>query len=386
MVLTITCKRNFVNLDYPALLRQLICSLASLLVFFDKKHIITAVANCHIDSPNTICYNLFTNKKWIIVTFLVKRNTHKHVAKREEEQMDTSYFEEFVILAEMQKYADAAEHLSISEPSLSRHIKALESELGVTLFDRTSRRVSLNNFGRIFLPYAKQFLTLQRTYIQELEEAQLRGKNTMVIGTLYPITELISKFYNYDSNVSIISTGFGDSNDTMVEKLRSGKCEVAFLIDPYKYANEFVIIPCIKDRYVAVLPQDHPLALKPYVQLKELKNDKFISFMESTSGDQTIRNLCARAGYSPRISFNADSIEAILSFISGGMGVSILFDKRVRQLSTSDVAIIPLDPDEKVDVCLCYRRYEPLSDAAAEFITFVRDKWPAAESDYSTLT
>ena len=68
--------------------------------------------------------------------------------------MEIDYIREFITLAQVQNYMAAAEESYISQPSLTKHIKAIEMELGVSLFDRTTRKVHLNQFGRTFLPYA----------------------------------------------------------------------------------------------------------------------------------------------------------------------------------------------------------------------------------------
>ena len=68
--------------------------------------------------------------------------------------MEISYFNEFVILAETRNYWAASERLYIGQSSLSKHIKTLESQLGAPLFDRTSRKVELTEFGAKMLPYA----------------------------------------------------------------------------------------------------------------------------------------------------------------------------------------------------------------------------------------
>ena len=66
--------------------------------------------------------------------------------------MDLNYIREFVVLANTCNYMEAAEQLFISQSALSRHIKNLEEELGVSLFDRSTRSVTLNAFGMLFLP------------------------------------------------------------------------------------------------------------------------------------------------------------------------------------------------------------------------------------------
>jgi len=77
--------------------------------------------------------------------------------------MDTLYYREFIVLCDVLNYAEAADQLSLSESSLSRHIKAMESELGVQLFERTTRSIKLTSYGHIVLHYAKKSSNLRET-------------------------------------------------------------------------------------------------------------------------------------------------------------------------------------------------------------------------------
>ena len=75
--------------------------------------------------------------------------------------MDIEYFREFVILAETKNFWAASERLYIGQSSLSKHIKTLERDLGAPLFERTSRKVELTEFGKLMLPYAQSLGRLQ---------------------------------------------------------------------------------------------------------------------------------------------------------------------------------------------------------------------------------
>ena len=75
--------------------------------------------------------------------------------------MEIDYIREFVVLTETENFLEAAERLFISQSSLTRHIKSLEEDLGMQVFDRTTRKVTLNNFGKLFLPYAKEISRIQ---------------------------------------------------------------------------------------------------------------------------------------------------------------------------------------------------------------------------------
>ena len=76
--------------------------------------------------------------------------------------MEISLIQEFVILAEVGNYMTAADSLYISQPTLSRHIKKIEDDLGFPLFNRNSRKVELNQAGKLFLPMRRRFYQLSR--------------------------------------------------------------------------------------------------------------------------------------------------------------------------------------------------------------------------------
>lgn len=78
--------------------------------------------------------------------------------------MDINYFKEFSVLAETRNYWEAAERLFVNQSTLSKHIKAMEKELGVLLFSRTTRKVELTEFGKALLPYAQSIMHTQFEY------------------------------------------------------------------------------------------------------------------------------------------------------------------------------------------------------------------------------
>ena len=77
--------------------------------------------------------------------------------------MELNYLQEFVTLARTLHYSEAAEELFVSQATLTRHIQALEQELGEPLFSRTTRKTSLTEFGQAFLPYAESMVQLQNS-------------------------------------------------------------------------------------------------------------------------------------------------------------------------------------------------------------------------------
>ena len=107
--------------------------------------------------------------------------------------MDIDYIHEFVVLAGTGNYMEAADRLFLTQSSLTRHIQKLEADLGVTLFDRTTRRIELNQYGRLFLPYAEQIALLQKDYTTAFCNELNRERGTIRIGAIPVMPSTISR-------------------------------------------------------------------------------------------------------------------------------------------------------------------------------------------------
>lgn len=293
--------------------------------------------------------------------------------------MNLQYIEEFIELAELQSYGDVAAKLNISDSSLSRHIKALEEDVGVALFDRTSRSVKLNAYGQVFLPYAREFALLRERSLRELEDAKKRSRNTLRVGTHYYIDDLLARFHLHVPDISIPRIGNVSSTGELLDLLRLGMCEIAFVNEPIDAGDEFVSIPYLTDHYVVILPAAHPFAKRPSLQLHELANEDFISFKTGTPGDARIRRLCHDAGFEPRIVFDGEVASKVAEFVNQGIGLSIVLKKSLQQTAPIGLCLVDIEPRVPVYVSLCYRRHAPLSAAAERFIEFVTVLWPTLQ-------
>jgi DNA-binding transcriptional LysR family regulator len=241
--------------------------------------------------------------------------------------MDTEYFLEFQVLAELESYNLAAEQLLISESALSRHIKSLEAALGIRLFDRTSRKVRLNEYGKIFLPYARKFVTMQHQYSHELEKAK-HGKDVVFICSYYYIDDLLLKFHAIHGETLITSLNKENIKQHNWQNiLRRADCELVFAINPIDVDNEFIVLPFETDHFVAVLSASHPLVSRKILSPSELSEEDFVSFKENTNSDWQLKELCRNSGFEPKVIFNTDTGSAIAACVRDGLGVSILLKR-----------------------------------------------------------
>jgi len=289
--------------------------------------------------------------------------------------MDINYIKEFVMLADMRNFLEASEALFISQSSLSKHIKQLEKELGAALFDRTTRKVSLTEYGATFLPYAKQISTLQYQYTTALLNKSSRIRQTISIGSIpvmapYRITDSIMKFQIENSSFSV-NLIEGESAQ-LKEMLRRDACELAFLREMDDSDEEFTKTPYTDDHLAAVLPIRHPLANAEYVNISQLKEENFLFLQPHSLLYELSTKACKDAGFSPNIVFAGKRAENITDLVGKGMGVSLLMRKPVEYLSNSRISIINVSPEIKTYIKIYYKKNAQLSLAARHFISCIQ--------------
>ena len=291
--------------------------------------------------------------------------------------MELSYINEFLVLAETNNFFDAADRLSVSESTLSRHIKALEEELGCSLFDRTTRTMKISSGGAIFLPYAEQFIALKQRCTNELNEAEKKEKHTIVVASSYFIDDVIANFLHTNEDIIVdVIDSHGDLED-LKNKLRRNECSLAFAIDLQDPDQTLVSSRFDTDCYVAILPSNHRLAHRDSISLSELSEDPFVSFRANSRSDLTMKKLCRVAGFAPKISMSADVGSSIVPLIKKGFGVSILQKKTIYKMGVdfSGVKIVDLDPKPEFTVSIIYLKTAKLTPAERCFYDFCINKF-----------
>lgn len=291
--------------------------------------------------------------------------------------MDINYIKEFVLLAETQNYLEASDALFISQSSLSKHIKALEKELGVSLFDRTTRKVSLSEFGELFLPYAKEIADLQYQYTTAILNRTQHHNQSIVIGSVpviapYQITDCIMKFQEENSKFSVRLVE-GESAE-LKEMLRQNKCDFAFIRDIKEEDDEFIKLPFTTDHLAAVFSSKHPLAKETVVDIAQLENEKFLFLQPDTMLFSICTQACEEAGFSPDIIFTGKRAENIVDLVEKGMGVALLMRKPVESFMNREISVVDISPIVTTRICLYYKKDVRLSLAARHFIDCVRMK------------
>ena len=285
--------------------------------------------------------------------------------------MDIQNLQEFVVLAQTGNFLEAAELLFISQSTLSKHIKKIEIEFGVPLFNRTTRKVELSHYGEMAYPYAQQLVQTYQDCAQALQAHVEKEQNQLAIGSIpelaeYHITDTLIEFKREHHHVTV-DIAQADT-DALKEMLLQNKCELAFIRETEIPEDPFIRLPYATDSLVAVVPMGHPLAGRGPAPLSSLAHEDLLFTDKQSMVYDLCRDSCLQSGFAPKIALTDHKPENLADFVQKGMGVALLMKRVALYLQNPEVAIIDLTPTASTYISLCYRKDVKLSPAARRFI------------------
>ncbi|MER7416470.1 LysR family transcriptional regulator [Micromonospora peucetia] len=242
-----------------------------------------------------------------------------------------------VAVAETNNFTRAAERCLVVQSALSHQIARLERELGASLFERTSRRVRLTTAGAAFLPAARQCLDAAERAAAEVAAAVGEVRGRLAVGLIPTVAAVdipgaLRKFRQQYPNVRI-SLRAGASEE-LVEQVKQGAIEVAFLGLPTTARVQGVQArELARDRLVAVVAQDHPLAGESTVSLRRLAAEVFVDLPARTAGRAQSDQAFSAAGLSRDVAFEVTTAYLIAQLVGQGLCVAMLPSAYVPQLT-----------------------------------------------------
>jgi DNA-binding transcriptional LysR family regulator len=243
--------------------------------------------------------------------------------------MDLRRIRHFSVLAETLNFSRAAERLHIAQPALSVSIQKLETELGTRLFERTPTGVVLTPSGQAALIEARRLLYQGEQLVRSVRDAALGTAGRLRIGfvgsAIYGLIQgLIPKFRALYPGVEL-ELHEATSNRIM-EMLNEEALEIGLIRAPVLQPSPMTILTLRRDRFIAALPQDHPLAARPRLTLSELAREPFIMYsaLHASGLHRAAMVACEAAGIAPTISQEAIQIPTVLALVESGLGVALV--------------------------------------------------------------
>lgn len=222
----------------------------------------------------------------------------------------------FLVAAQYQHMTKAAEHLQIAQPALSQAIHRLEIELGVSLFDRKSRSIELNESGKLLQKRLIPLLSALDRIPEELKEGQHQAAHTIHLKILAASSLLTNRIIAYramrpDVNFQLYQSDTQSDYDVCVSAVRADTS------DP-ETGGYMVMLE--EDLYLAV-PAHSPYGAKRSIRLADTRDTGYICL----AGSRPIRQICnsyfEKADFTPKIIFESDSTESVRNLIAAGLGI-----------------------------------------------------------------
>lgn len=285
--------------------------------------------------------------------------------------MQLRQLEYFQAASRFKSITKAAAAVNVEQPSVTAAIKKLEYELGVQLFDRTSKQIELTPEGRIFLQRVDDILNRINYSVQEMSDLRLANKGFLKIG-ITPIIGAMIFPYIFDrlkSEYPNIDIKFVEEGSLAIRSLlEKGDIDLGILIisnAPSPLETRMIASSSIH----LCLPANHPLDKFTSVSFNELKEYPFILFKEDTYSRRMILDECDKNQFTPNIAFSTSQIETVLGLVEQGVGISFLPETIVKKHSR--IQSRPLASPLSIQIGLAWHRNRYQSNAAKAFVDFI---------------
>jgi len=254
----------------------------------------------------------------------------------------------FVAVAEDLHFGHAARRLGISQPPLSLHIKALEQQIGVELFTRVNRKVSLTRQGQVLRQQAAQLLDHVQRVDQIMRGVGAGEYGELLVGcvpsAMYDILpDIMNEFRARFPKVHLVLKE-GHTMD-ITDEVTEGRLDVGLVwrnvADPALGTQ-----PILEQKFSAIVPIGHRLSRKQVLSVHDLAREPLILPPRRVSPNHYdhIVSAFARQGLHPRIAYEVPSILSQIGFVDSGFGISIS-PSVARKFASDDVAVIPIAED-----------------------------------------
>ena len=280
----------------------------------------------------------------------------------------------FRVLAELEHYTRAAEKLSISQPTLSHSISALEQELGAYLFEKQGRNVVLTKYGRLYLFYVENALKNLEMGKNQIKRLVSQGGGHVGLAYMSSVganfvPEMLASFLNEKKNKNITFSCYEGSTKTLVYNLKREKYDLVFCSFS-ENERDVEFVPVYEQTLVVIVPLNHPLAGRKKVDLKDIEEYPLVSYTKESGMRRIIDDLFSKAQVMPNILCQFEDVDSIAGLVAANQGVAIITDN--PSINVQQIKKIEFEaPYIKRQVYLAYVKNRYLPPAVQKFKDFI---------------
>lgn len=282
----------------------------------------------------------------------------------------------FVRVAALGSIHKAAEEIGISQPALTLRLQKLETSLGATLFDRTTRTISLTVVGQDFLPDAKRILqdfdrsvsTIKDIIAQRAGRVSFACLNSVAV---YLMPGIIKKFNARYPNVR--TRVLDDTGQRIIEHVQTGEAEFAIDLSPDR--DGFVFERLFDDEIVLVCHPDHYLADLKSLKWKDVHDHQIVLLAPSSGFQRHISRMLKRSEDDKSAFYQVQHVSTCLEFVRTGVGPGILPKLAIKDIVDNQLVWRPIiEPKIQRPIGIVRRRGSSMSPAAKSLLSLIKSE------------
>jgi DNA-binding transcriptional LysR family regulator len=287
--------------------------------------------------------------------------------------MEIRQLEHFLVVAEERHFTRAARRLHLVQSAVSASIRALERDLQIDLFRRTTQRVELTDAGALLVPQARRILADVGAAREMLADVGQGLRGSLTIGTMQAlsagpldIAQVLGEFCAEHPLVEIRLRQAGSGSVELSEELRQGRIDLAILSLPERAPAGVALEPLGSEQMAFICAPQHPLATRRTVRLADVAGEPFIDHPTGWGTRASVDQAFAAARHQRTVVFEVGDTLGMLSLVRHRLGVAILPPSLVRE--ADGVRVVPLSGRElRWEVSLATATNRPPSAAARAF-------------------
>ncbi|MBA1361597.1 LysR family transcriptional regulator [Burkholderia gladioli] len=284
----------------------------------------------------------------------------------------------FVEVVRQQSFTAAAEQMFVTQPTISKMVKALEDEIGTPLLLRDSRQMVLTDAGRIVFQRGQDVLAAQAQLQAELDDLAELGRGELTIG-IPPLggaafTPAIAAFRQRYPNIEL---KLFEQGARMIEAaLASGELELGGVLEPVDPAV-FEVLRMVRAPLWLVARRGSRWDQEDTVPLADLAEEPFVFYAEALALHQAVLDACAQAGFTPSIVSRSGHWDFMAALVHAGVGIALLPAPYCRRLDPARFSCRPIvEPEIDWSIAAAWKRRGYLSHAARAWLEVAREVGP----------
>ena len=282
-------------------------------------------------------------------------------------------------IADYGSFIAAAAFLKTSQPALTRTIKRIEDVLGVSLFERTTRRVQLTAAGREFIAVAERVLNDLRISVRSLRDLADEQRGQVIVASIESVAtgflpQIIAEYHATRPAIELhVREGV---HGAVFDDVRSGVADLGItFVD--ELPDTIAMVPLGREVFHAVMPREHHLATSRAITMKQIAREPLVSLPNDSRTRRTIDAAASKQGIILQHTVTVAQLATVMSFVRAGLGVAIVPAGAIAGFKTDELTTVPIvGPTLSRNLGLITLKEREPTPAAAGISTLIRSLWP----------